>query len=139
MAPLQHKPAGADFTLDFRLVERQLDFDIRFYETILLRNPTNVDVLRQLVELLAQQGDYEQALQLDRRLVALRPLDRFAHYNLACTLSVLGQIMPALKALEDCFALGYDDVAHMEADSDLDALQQHPGYFKLLRRFGLAI
>ena len=43
-----------------------------------------------------------------------------------------------MKALDEALRLGYDDFVHMDADADLDAVRQHPGYFQLLERHGLA-
>ena len=125
-------------TIEFLTDESQEDFESRFYEAVHARNPKNVEILRQLVDLMARRGDYHRALDLDRHLVALRPNDCYARYNLACSLSVLGQIIPALRALDDALRLGYDDFVHMDADADLDAIRQHPGYFRLLEAHGLA-
>ena len=121
---------------DFRIDEQQTDFDIRFYGAILDRNGRHVDALRQLVDLVADRGDYQRALELDQRLVELRPHDCLAKYTLACSLSVLGHVGAALKTLEEAIELGYDDIAHLEADGDLDAVRRHPGYLCLLEQLG---
>lgn len=125
-------------TIEFVINETQDEFDVRFYEAVLARNRDNVEILRQMVDLMAERGNYQRALELDQRLVSLRPHDCFARYNLACSLSALGRIVPALKALDESLRLGYDDFVHMDADADLDAVRQHPGYFRLLERHGLA-
>ncbi len=122
--------------LEFRVDEDQIDFDIRFYEAILDRNVKNVDALRQLVDLLATRGEYQRVMELDQRLVELRPHDCFAKYNLACSLSVLGQVGAALRMLEEAIRSGYDDFAHLEADADLEAVRRHPGYRGMLERLG---
>ena len=92
----------------------QTSFDIEFLDRVLEQNANHVDALRHQVELLAGTGNYARALELDQRLVNLRPYDRVAQYNLACSYSMLGQIEPAIKALERAILLGYDDVAHLE-------------------------
>ncbi len=120
--------------LEFVVNEKQADFDVRFYDAILARNENNIDVLRQLVDLVAVQGDYQRVLELDQRLVQLRPTDCLAKYNLACSLSVLGQTAAALSALEEAISLGYNDFAHLEADSDLEAVRQHSGYRLMLKK-----
>jgi len=116
----------------------QLQFDLEFYDRILLRNADNVDALRQQVELLAHQGDYRRALVLDRRLVGLVPQDVVARYNLACSLSMVGEIKSALNALDTALELGYCDWAHLEADSDLEPVREHVGFERLLEKYGLA-
>jgi tetratricopeptide (TPR) repeat protein len=128
--------AAASTTIEFLLEEPQGEFEARFYEAVLARNLKNVDVLRQLVDVMADRGNYQRALELDRRLVTLRPHDCYARYNLACSLSVLGQVIPALQALDESLQLGYDDFVHMDADADLDAVRQHPGFLRLLERHG---
>ena len=39
----------------------------------------------------------------------------------------------AIQWLRKAFAAGYDDIGHMEADSDLDAIRSSPGYQALLK------
>jgi tetratricopeptide (TPR) repeat protein len=140
MTATPNEPASltAAQTIQFLVDETQEEFDARFYEAVLARNRDSVDVLRQLVDLMADRGDYQRALELDLHLVTLRPRDCYARYNLACSLSALGQVIPALKALDEALRLGYDDFVHMDADADLDAVRQQPGYVQLLERHGLA-
>jgi len=120
-------------THELAVVEiRQSEFDRRFYEAILERNPNNITVLRRLVETVARCGCYDRSLALGQRLVELQPLDFIAHYNLACSYSMLNQVKPGLKALECALRLGYSDLAHLEADSDLDALRSDPRFDRIL-------
>ena len=116
----------------------QNEFDFEFFQRIVFRNPYHLDALRQLVEALVHRGDYGAALELDRRLVQIRPADTIARYNLACTLSLLGHVDEALAALDEAIGLGYGDVAHMEADGDLEAVRNHPRYPEVLCRHGIA-
>ena len=117
--------------------EEQIKFDLEFYAAVLERNGEHVDVLRRQVELLARTGNYEEAYKLDRRLVRLLPRDFIARYNLACSLSMLGNLTGALRALEEALQLGYSDFAHLEADSDLDAIKHHARYFELLKKYDI--
>ena len=41
------------------------------------------------------------------------------HYNLACSYSLLGSVNKALKSLGKAIDLGYNDISHLENDSDL--------------------
>lgn len=117
--------------------QNQTDFDIEFYQQILERNCDHLDVLRRLVEIYARRGEYAQALMLERRLVRLRPADAIAHYNMACSLAMLGRSLEGLDSLDKALGLGYTDLAHMETDPDLDTLRHEPGYGHLLRKHGL--
>jgi len=110
----------------------QLDFDIDFFEKLLARNGDSVEVVRTLGELVARKGDVRRALELDRRLVALLPDDFLARYNLACSLALAGQPDEAIDSLSTAILLGYDDLAHLEVDPDLDSLRERPDFRALL-------
>ena len=81
----------------------QLDFDLEFFEQLLEREPEYVDVLRCQGELLSRKGRHDEALAIDRRLVALLPRDSVVQYNLACSLALLGDRAEAIAALRRCW------------------------------------
>ena len=110
----------------------QLDFDIDFFEKVLARNPRAVDVLRILGELASRKGLLDRAVELDRQLVECLPEDALARYNLACSLALVGSGDEAIDALSAAIRLGYDDLAHMESDPDLDSLRERPEFRALL-------
>jgi len=110
----------------------QLDFDIEFFELLLARKQDSVEVLRILAELVSRKGLVKRAVDLDRRLVDLLPSDFLARYNLACSLARAGRPDEAIDSLSRAILLGYDDLAHMEADPDLESLRDHPDFQALL-------
>jgi len=112
----------------------QGSFEIEFYGHVLRRNPYHIDALRRQVELLAARGRHAEALPLDRRLVELCPQDCVVCYNLACSLAMAGQIGEGIESLRRALELGYDDFAHMAADSDLDPLRHRPEFRRLMAR-----
>jgi tetratricopeptide (TPR) repeat protein len=110
----------------------QLDFDIDFFEKLLTRNGESVEVLRVLGELVSKKGLVDRAVDIDRRLVERLPNDFLARYNLACSLALAGRPAEAVTSLSKAILLGYDDLAHMEVDPDLDSLRERPDFQALL-------
>jgi tetratricopeptide (TPR) repeat protein len=115
----------------------QSDFEIAFFERILERRPNYVDVLRQLGELLARKGQWARSLQVEKRLIHLRPHDGIAHYNLACSLAMQGAAGQAIDALTRAIEHGYRDFSHLEVDPDLESLRHLPAYRSLVARHRL--
>jgi tetratricopeptide (TPR) repeat protein len=113
--------------------QNQLDFELDFFGRILERHPDYVDVLRVQGNNLTLKGRYAEGLQLDRRLIQLRPGDALAHYNLACSYALLKKVDPAIKALRKAVELGYCDFRYMREDRDLDAVRHDPRFRQLLR------
>ena len=114
----------------------QVDFEIEFYERVLARSPDHVSVLRALGELLARKGLWSRSLEVEQRLIQLRPRDGIAHYNLACSLAMQGEVSEAMSALVQAIDYGYRDFGHLEVDPDLESLRQLPAYRALMKRFG---
>jgi len=115
-----------------RFDESQDAFEIRFLEDLLARVGEAPDLLSHLGYLYTQAGRHRDALLVDRRLVALRPRDPVAHYNLACSYSNLGRLNQGFAALKKALALGFRDVDQIEDDADLENLRQDPRWDQLL-------
>jgi tetratricopeptide (TPR) repeat protein len=115
--------------------QSQLDFELDFFAGILDRNPDYVDVLRVMGNNLTLKGRYAQGLQIDKRLVQLRPNDPLAHYNLACSYSLLKRSELAIKTLRRAVELGYRDFRYMREDHDLDSIRHDPRFRQLLREY----
>jgi len=115
-----------------RFDESPQAFDIRFLEDLLARLGEDADILAQLGCLYTTSGRHQDALAVDRRVVALRPRDPVAHYNLACSYSNLGRINHGFKSLKRALDLGWCDAAHMQDDEDLENLRRDPRWADLL-------
>src|SRR5437868_13197522 len=115
--------------------ESQIDFELEFFARILTRQPDYVDVLRVLGNLLTLKGRYAEGLQVDKRLVQLRPSDALAHYNLACSYALLNRPDQCLKTLRRAVELGYRDFRYMREDHDLDSIRHDARFRQLLREF----
>src|SRR5438876_7041971 len=115
--------------------QSQLDFELDFFGRVLERRPDYVDVLRVMGNNLTLKGRYAQGLQIDKRLVQLRPNDPLAHYNLACSYALLKRPDQAIKMLRRAVELGYRDFRYMREDRDLDSIRHDPRFRQLLREF----
>ena len=114
-------------------MSEDLAFQIGFYERILGRDPKDGRVMALLAGLYTEAGRTEEGLRLDERLVALEPENATHHYNLACSLSLLGRQEEAMKRLREAFTLGYTDIDWMLEDPDLGGLREVPGFAEFLR------
>ena len=115
--------------------QNQLDFELDFFGGVLSRNPAYVDVLRVMGNLLTLKGRFAEGLQVDKRLVQLRPNDALAHYNLACSFALLKRPEQSIKTLRRAVELGYRDFRYMRQDPDLDSIRPDPRFRQLLREY----
>ncbi|MFT3879894.1 MAG: hypothetical protein QM703_09565 [Gemmatales bacterium] len=113
----------------------QTEFEIRFFSDVLERYPDYIEVLRAFGNLLTKQGHYEEGLEIDRRLVRLRPHDAVAHYNLACSYCLLRKHDQTLSVLRKAFELGYTDFAYLRKDRDLESIKNDRRFKKLLGEY----
>ena len=110
------------------------EFEIRFYESVLRRDPAYAIVVELLGGLYTRQGRIADGLKMDRKLVRLRPDSALARYNLACSLALSRRKSDALRELHQAIRLGYADLDWMLQDPDLDVLKSHPEFQALLAR-----
>jgi tetratricopeptide (TPR) repeat protein len=130
-----HEPAQAGHVPARVADQYQLDFELDFFAGVLARNPDYIDALRILGNLLTLKGRFHEALQIDKRLVLLRPADPLAHYNLACHYALLKRADLSLQTLRRAVELGYRDFRYMREDHDLDSIRHDPRFRQLLREF----
>ena len=112
--------------------KRDLEFETRFYESVLRRDRSYVDVIELLGGLYTKQGRVAEGLKMDRRLVRLQPRNATAHYNLACSLALSKRRADALRSLHRAIELGYTDLEWMQQDPDLEGLKGDPEFERLL-------
>jgi hypothetical protein len=115
--------------------QTQIDFELEFFAGVLSRAADYVDVLRVMGNLLTLKGRFAEGLQVDRRLVQLRPSDPLAHYNLACSYALLKRADQSIKTLRRAVELGYRDYRYMREDHDLDSIRHDPRFRQLLREY----
>jgi Flp pilus assembly protein TadD len=132
----QSDPApAAGMTLNQLLEMTQVDFELDFFGRILERHPAFFEALRAHASNLAATTRYSESLQVERRIIQIRPGDALAHYNLACSYALLKQADLALTTLRRALELGYHDFRYIHKDRDLDSIRRDPRFKKLLREF----
>ena len=129
------EPVCSGGTLAHLANQSQLEFELDFYSAILERHPCYVDALRAHANNLTLKGRYAEGLQVDKRLVQLRPTDPLAHYNLACSYALLKRPDQAIKTLRRAIELGYHDFRYMREDRDLDSIRHDPRFRQLMREY----
>ncbi|MEQ9825814.1 MAG: hypothetical protein ABQ298_15620 [Puniceicoccaceae bacterium] len=113
-------------------------FEIAFYESLDRRNSNDARVMELLAQLYTRVGRIEEGLSMDLRLSKARPSDPMVHYNLACSLALVGQPDDALDMLKQSIQLGYSDFEWMLKDEDLARVRKLPKFGKLLREIGVS-
>ena len=109
-------------------------FQIGIFEEALAANGEDMDALRFLAHAYTVVGRLLDGLAADRRLVALLPKDPRVRYNLACSLALNGRHEEAIETLEKACELGFDDLALLRKDRDLDALRDDPRFVAIESR-----
>lgn len=102
--------------------------EINFYESLLKRLPADVDALKLLAEAYTSSGRVRDGLEVDFKLRSLCPKDGYVHYNLACSLSLCGQVEEALTTLKEAVKLGYTDWKWIIKDPDLRMVRGDPRF-----------
>ncbi|GJQ60510.1 MAG: hypothetical protein D8M57_15280 [Candidatus Scalindua sp. AMX11] len=126
-----------EYTFNLQAVEFQKtneEFAVWFFEGILENYPNYVECLMYLGNAYTARGMYEKGLQVDLKLVELRPCDPMVHYNIACSYSLLGKIDLAFASLNKSIDFGYTDLKHFETDSDLDRLRGEEQYKTIINK-----
>lgn len=113
-----------------------LDFEFNFYVSLYKKLPNDKRLISILAELYTRHGEIEKGLELDRKLVEIDESNATAHYNLACSLSLVENFEEAICALRKSISLGYCDFNWMLEDQDLQALRATEYFTQLKRDLG---
>jgi hypothetical protein len=126
-------PPGS--VLAFLADRNQVDFELDFYSRLLTGSPDFHEVLRAQASNMTAKGRLQDGLAVDKQLVAVRPADPTAHYNLACRYALLRQPDLAFSTLRKAIELGYRDFRYMEEDRDLESIRKDPRFRQLMREY----
>jgi Flp pilus assembly protein TadD len=110
-----------------------VDFEMDFYTRILTAVPDYPEVLRAQASNMTVKGRLQDGLAVDKKLVAIRPADPTAHYNLACRYALLKQPDQAFGSLRKAIELGYSDFRFMEQDRDLESIRKDPRFRAIVK------
>jgi tetratricopeptide (TPR) repeat protein len=113
---------------------KKRSFEIRFYEELVSSQPDFIEALSCLGDAYTKGGLFAKGLEIDLRLIQLKPDDPIVYYNLACSQSLLGNIDAAFEALKKAILLGYDDFSYLAKDEDLKNLRQDLRFSKLMSK-----
>ncbi|MBI3307385.1 MAG: hypothetical protein HYZ84_06255 [Candidatus Omnitrophica bacterium] len=108
-----------------------LDFEITFFERLIKEKPDYLEALIPLAAAYTRKGLYEKGLGVDKTLARLCKKDPVVHYNLACSLALVGQKKQAIQVLKTAIELGYRDFEHLKKDPDLQSLCEDPEFQNL--------
>lgn len=75
-----------------------------------------------------QQADWPRAVEIGTELTAMLPGRPLLEYNLACVYALSGDFERALERLGRAAASGFQNLPHLDADGDLEALRDLPGF-----------
>lgn len=109
-----------------------VDFEIKFFEDVLVKRPNFTEALAALGDLYTKKGLYEKGLHVDKKLAGLKPDDPMVLYNLACSYSLVNDIDHALATIKQAIGYGYNDFGYLEQDSDLMNLRQDDRFKQFL-------
>lgn len=108
-----------------------LDFEIRFFEGVIARDPNYVEALQILGDAYTKTGQWAKGLAIDERLAHLCPTNSVVFYNLACSYSLLNRLDEAFEALEQAVKLGYKDTRWLTKDPDLENLRRDARFVRV--------
>ncbi len=114
------------------LLKEGVEFNINFYEGVLKRNPYLIDCLKYLGNAYTATGHYDKGLAIDKRLAGLLPYNSEVIYNLACSYSLTHDVDKAISTLKVAIELGYNDLAQIERDKDIDNIRGDARYKEII-------
>ena len=110
------------------------NLEITFYEELVKTRPDFTEALTCLGNAYTKKGLFKEGLEIDLRLIRLKPDDPIVHYNLACSYSLLGEIDKSLESLKKAVLLGYDDFLYLMKDKDLEELRKDARFNKFMEK-----
>ncbi|MGF1530931.1 MAG: hypothetical protein ACFCU4_06190 [Puniceicoccaceae bacterium] len=112
-----------------------MESETDFLEAVLKRSPKDVRILEVVSDHYYRDNRHRESLRLDRKIVRLRPSCPKAHYNLACSLALLGKKSDAVNALHEALSHGFKDFKWLQSDQDFDSIRNYRPFIDLLETY----
>jgi tetratricopeptide (TPR) repeat protein len=120
--------------LERKQLPKSRNLEITFYEELVKTRPDFTEALTCLGNAYTKKGLFKKGLEIDLRLMQLKPDDPIVHYNLACSYSLLGEVDKSLESLKKAVLLGYDDFVYLVKDKDLEELRKDQRFNKFMEK-----
>ncbi len=78
-------------------------------------------------------GSFEDAAKMFAKVAEMKYEPAASRYNEACSWALGGNAEKSMQALSQAVEAGYDDVDHIEEDSDLESLHENPKFQELVK------
>jgi Flp pilus assembly protein TadD len=102
------------------------------YTALMDYHPDNSGLCFALAYSLLMAGDYEKAIEANKKAATFDETRPISLYNLACAYALTGRTDEALKALKESREAGFNLAASLPTDSDLDSLRDDPRFKEFL-------
>jgi tetratricopeptide (TPR) repeat protein len=100
----------------------------RIYQELHRLEPESPDVWYGLALCRHHFGDYERAIEANKKALADPVLAPLAQFNLAAELALLGRSRDALAALDSAFRIGFRDLGRIGREPAFASLRHEPGF-----------
>ncbi len=100
-----------------------------------IEGKTRISQTTAIARRFASLKDYDQAIRYYNEALKLGSTDKYVIYNLACCYSLLNDKLNAIKYFEESIKAGFDSLAHIEIDTDLDNIRSTPEFKALMKKY----
>ncbi|MFH2064439.1 MAG: fused MFS/spermidine synthase [Pseudomonadota bacterium] len=101
-------------------------------EKALSIRPGFMPALNQIALLYSAAGDHDRAIQYFQKMVEVKPDLANAYYNIACLYAKQNKVREATDWLRSAVEKGYDNLALIKTDKDLDNVRGSSAYMEIV-------
>lgn len=106
---------------------------LEHYNMALHSKPDFINALNGLVNIHAQQGEYQKAIDSLMKIIEIQPGNANAYYNVACLYAKQNRIDTSVDWLKKAVEKGFDNWELLKKDRDFDNIRNTEYYKKLIR------